>query len=221
MGASTQEFGATTQWLIQVLNVVTGNLDRAGGAMFTRPAIDLVGMAERFGRRGHFAKGHSRVRRLPEFGGEYPVAALAEEILTPGEGQIRALVTAAGNPALSTPNGRQLERALAGLDFMVSVDYYINETTRHAHIILPPTPALEHENYELAFHLLAIRNTAKYSPALFRTASTSARSSPVCPSGCSRRTGGSGSRPRSWSETWSGSRRGSSATRRTWTGGSC
>lgn len=167
MGVSTQEFGAVSQWLTQVINVVTGNLDRAGGAMFTKPAIDLVGLADRTGQRGHYGRRRSRVRGLPEFGGEYPVATLAEEMLTPGDGQIRALVTVAGNPVLSTPNGRQLDRALEGLDFMVSVDCYLNETTRHANIILPPTSALEHDNYDLVFHLLAVRNTAKYSPALF------------------------------------------------------
>jgi anaerobic selenocysteine-containing dehydrogenase len=167
MGVSTQEFGAVSQWLTQVINAVTGNLDRAGGAMFTRPAIDLVALADRTGQRGHYGRRRSRVRGLPEFGGEYPVATLAEEMLTPGDGQIRALVTLAGNPVLSTPNGRQLDRALEGLDFMVSVDCYLNETTRHANIILPPTSALEHDNYDLVFHLLAVRNTAKYSPALF------------------------------------------------------
>jgi anaerobic selenocysteine-containing dehydrogenase len=107
------------------------------------------------------------VRKLPEFGGELPVAALAEDIITPGKDQIRALITSAGNPVLSTPNGRRLDRAYAGLDFMASIDFYINETTRHANIILPPTASLEHDHYDLAFHLLAIHNTAKYSPPLF------------------------------------------------------
>jgi anaerobic selenocysteine-containing dehydrogenase len=167
VGVSMQEFGGLASWLINVLNAVTGNLDRVGGAMFTRPAVDLVDLAARVGQRGHFDKGRSRVRGLPEFGGEYPAAVLAEEIETEGAGQIRALVTCAGNPVLSTPNGARLERALAGLDFMVSVDIYLNETTRHAHLILPPTDALEHDLYDVVFHVLAVRNTAKYSPALF------------------------------------------------------
>ena len=107
------------------------------------------------------------MRGLPEFGGELPAAVLAEEIETPGEGQIRALVTCAGNPVLSTPNGARLDRALAALDFMVAIDLYLNETTRHAHLILPPTFALEREHYDLVFHALAVRNTAKYSPPLF------------------------------------------------------
>ncbi len=167
VGVSLQEFGAASAWLINVLNVVLGNLDRPGGVMFTRPAFDVVELGARLGQRGHFARGRSRVRGLPEFNGEYPVATLADEILTEGEGQIRGMVTLAGNPVLSTPNGRRLDEALAGLEFMVSIDFYINETTRHAHIILPPTAALEHDNYDVALHALAIRNTAKYSPQLF------------------------------------------------------
>jgi len=167
VGVSMQEFGGLASWLVNVLNVVTGNLDREGGAMFTRPAVDLVAAAARVGQRGHFDKGRSRVRGLPEFGGEYPAAVMAEEMETEGAGRIRALVTCAGNPVLSTPNGGRLERALAGLDYMVSVDIYLNETTRHAHLILPPTDALEHDLYDVVFHVLAVRNTAKYSPALF------------------------------------------------------
>jgi len=132
VGVSTQEFGGLACWLILVLNVVTGNLDRRGGFLFTKPAVDLPAIASRLGQRGHYAKGHSRVRGLPEFGGEWPVAVLAEEIETPGKGQIRGLVTLAGNPILSTPNGERLDRALAELDFMVAVDFYRNETTRHA-----------------------------------------------------------------------------------------
>ena len=168
IGVSTQEFGGICQWLINVLNIVTGNLDRPGGAMFTLPAFDPVTAPESLAPRGSFARWHSRVRKLPEFAGELPVATLAEEILTPGPGQIKALVTSAGNPVLSTPNGRELDRALAGLEFMVSIDPYINETTRHAHIILPPTSSLERTHYDVAFHILAVRNTTKFSPALFQ-----------------------------------------------------
>lgn len=163
MGVSTQAFGTLNHWLIQLVNIVTGNLDRPGGAMFTRPAVNDFSKT-RPGRFGRFA---SRVSGLPEFGGELPVAVMAEEMLTPGEGQIRALFTCAGNPVLSTPNGRQLDRALAGLEFMVSLDLYINETTRHADVILPPTAPLEHDHYDLAFHTLAIRNTARFNEAVF------------------------------------------------------
>lgn len=165
-GVSTQEFGGLAHWLINLLNLVTGNLDRPGGAMFTTPAVDVL---KRTGRGSH-GRFRSRVRGLPEFGGELPVATLAEEILTPGPGQVRALVTSAGNPVLSTPNGAQLDRALAGLDFMVSVDFYLNETTRHAHLILPPTGPLEHDHYDLVFYLLSVRNAARFSPAVFAAA---------------------------------------------------
>ena len=162
VGVCTQEFGGLAAWLINVLNLVTGNFDRAGGAMFTTPAADLVGLASRLGERGHFGVWKSRVRGLPEFGGELPVSTLAEEIETPGEGQIRALVTHAGNPVLSTPNGARLSRALGGLDFMVAIDIYRNETTRHAHLILPTSLGLERDHFDLAFYALAVRNAARY-----------------------------------------------------------
>jgi len=167
IGVSTQEFGGVCQWLINVLNIVTGNFDREGGAMFPLPAFDPVSALESLAPRGSYGRWYSRVRKLPEFAGELPVVALAEEILTPGEGQVKALVTLAGNPVLSTPNGRELDRALESLEFMLSIDPYINETTKHAHIILPPTSPLERGHYDIAFHLLAIRNTAKFSPPLF------------------------------------------------------
>lgn len=167
VGVSTQEFGGLCQWLINVLNIVTGNFDRPGGAMFALPAFDPFTIPESIAPRGGYARWHSRVRKLPEFSGELPVAALAEEILTEGPGQVKALVTCAGNPVLSTPNGRELDEALASLEFMVSLDFYVNETTRHAHIILPPTSPLERNNYDIAFNIFAVRNTAKFSPALF------------------------------------------------------
>lgn len=163
MGVSTQAFGGLCQWLINVLNIITGNLDKAGGAMFPTPAFDTVTA----GRKGKFGRWRSRVSGLPEFIGELPCAVMAEEMLTPGDGQIKAMATVAGNPVLSTPNGGQLDEALAGLDFMVSIDIYINETTRHANIILPPTTGIETDHYDVVFHALALRNSAKYSPALF------------------------------------------------------
>ncbi|WP_394826094.1 molybdopterin-dependent oxidoreductase [Pendulispora albinea] len=167
VGVCTQEFGALASWLVNALNVVTGNLDRAGGSMFTSPAVDLVGLATKLGQRGHFGVWKSRVRGLPEFGGELPAAVLAEEMETPGKGQIRALVTVAGNPVLSTPNGGRLDGALAKLDYMVSVDIYRNETTRHAHLILPTSFGLERDHYDLALYALAVRNAARYvEPAL-------------------------------------------------------
>ena len=191
IGVSVQEYGTVTQWLIQVLNLITGNLDRAGGAMFTTPAIDTL-MA---GGKGSIGRYHSRVRGLPAFGGELPVVTLAEEILTAGDGQIKALVTSAGNPVLSTPNGTQLDRALEQLEFMVSIDFYLNETTRHADVILPPTVPLEHDHYDVAFHVLAIHNTTKYSPAIFAPADDTRHDWQIFQALTDRLTGGDGSQP--------------------------
>jgi anaerobic selenocysteine-containing dehydrogenase len=167
VGVSMQEYGGLACWLITTLNAVTGRIDEEGGAMFTKPAIDLLRGGGTYGGRGRFNRWRSRVRGLPEFAGELPVAALAEEMDTPGPGQVRALVTHAGNPVLSTPNGGRLDRAIAGLEYYVAIDFFINETTRHANLILPPTGPLERDHYDLVFHVLAIRNTAKYSPATF------------------------------------------------------
>lgn len=165
IGVSTAAFGSVCQWAINLLNLLTGNLDREGGAMLTSPAIDVVGTGL-VGRGGH-GRRHSRVRGLPETSSELPVAALREEIETPGEGQIRALLTLSGNPVLSTPDGGGLDRALEGLEFMAAVDIYLNETTRHADVVLPPTTALERDHYDLIFHALAVRNTARFTPAVF------------------------------------------------------
>lgn len=164
VGACTQQFGGLTMWLIYCLNLLTRHMDAEGGMMFAEPAVDLT---RAYGSTGHYDRFRSRVRGLPEFGNELPVAALAEEILTGGPGQVRALFTVAGNPVLSTPNGRQLDRALEDLEFMVSIDPYINETTRHAHLVLPPTSPLEHGHYDVALAGFAVRNVAKYAPALF------------------------------------------------------
>lgn len=163
MGVSVQAFGLLSQYLVMLLNLLTGRLDEPGGLMFTRPAVDVLNHTG----PGRLGRNHTRVRGLPDFGGEFPVSALAEEILTPGDGKIRAMVTVAGNPVLSTPNGGQLDEALASLDFMVSIDFYLNETTRHADLILPPVSPLEREHYDVIFHMLAVRNTARYADALF------------------------------------------------------
>jgi anaerobic selenocysteine-containing dehydrogenase len=164
MGTSVQAFGGVSTWLIYCLNILTGHLDRRGGLMFTQPAIDLVAIGAMAGQQGHFDRYRSRLRSLPEFSGELPSCVLAEEILEPGDEQIRGLVTIAGNPVLSAPNGAQLERALETLDFMVSIDMYITETSRHADIILPPTGPLERSHLDIIFPMLAVRNTVKYSP---------------------------------------------------------
>ncbi|MFK5983557.1 MAG: molybdopterin-dependent oxidoreductase, partial [Flavobacteriaceae bacterium] len=166
-GVSTQEFGGICQWLINVLNAVTGNLDSKGGAMFTKPAIDVVGLSRVKGKKGSFNTYQSRVHKYPEFSGEFPVATLADEILTPGTDQIKAMVMIAGNPVLSTPNGKRLEKAFESLEYMVAIDIYLNESTKFANIILPTTTGLETPLYDMVFHQFAIRNTAKYSEALF------------------------------------------------------
>jgi anaerobic selenocysteine-containing dehydrogenase len=169
IGTCTQEFGTLASWLVDVLNVLTGNLDREGGALFPKAAAGARNTqgAPDTGRGMRFGPQKSRVRGFPQVFGELPAACLAEEITTPGEGQIRALITIAGNPALSSANGDRLDAALGMLDFMVSVDCYLNETTRHADVILPPPSPLERSHYDLAFYQLSIRNIAHYSPPIF------------------------------------------------------
>ena len=164
MGMSTQEHGGLCHWLTTVLNILTHHLDREGGAMFPKPAADIKRQ-----KGWHLAhdRWHSRVRNLPEFDGELPVSVMAEEMLTPGEGQIKGLITFAGNPVLSTPNAKRLEEALPKLDFMVSIDIFLNETTRHADIILPPPSHLEIDHYDLIFNHFSTSNNAKFSPRLF------------------------------------------------------
>ncbi|HEX8632077.1 MAG TPA: molybdopterin-dependent oxidoreductase [Catenuloplanes sp.] len=163
IGTCTVEFGTLASWLVDVVNILTGNLDRPGGMMFPLAAHqrDRPAAGGRGFRTGRWT---SRVRALPEVKGELPVATLADEIETPGEGQVRALLTVAGNPVLSTPNSQRLDRALGSLDFMVSVDPYLNETTRHADVILPPPDPAHSGHYDFAFLTLAVRNVATYSP---------------------------------------------------------
>ena len=163
IGTCTVEFGTLTSWLVDVVNVLTGNLDRPGGVMF--PLAAHLSARTRAGGKGFRAgRWHSRVRGLPEVKGELPVATLADEIDTPGDEQVRAFVTVAGNPVLSTPNSDRLDRALGGLDFMVSVDPYLNETTRHADVVLPPGDPARKGHYDFSFLALAVRNFAAYSP---------------------------------------------------------
>jgi len=163
MGLSTQRFGSLCQWLIQLINLYTGNLDREGGTLVNDAAMPITGPGT---AGGHYARWHSRVRGLPEFAGDLPVSVLAEEIDTPGAGRIRALITSAGNPVLSTPDGRRLERALGTLDFMLSIDISINETTRFADLILPPASPLSQYHYDLIFNAFAVRRVARLSVPL-------------------------------------------------------
>ena len=163
IGTSTTEFGTIASWLVDVLNVLTGNLDRAGGAMFPLAPHRRPGTGS--GRGFQLGRWSSRVRGFPEVKGELPAAVMAEEMSVPGDGQIRAMVTVAGNPVLSTPDGAALDAAMAGLEFMVSVDPYLNETSRRAHVILPPPPPSRSAHYDIAFSELAIRNTARFNPS--------------------------------------------------------
>jgi anaerobic selenocysteine-containing dehydrogenase len=169
IGTTTTEFGTMASWLVDVLNVLTGQLDRPGGAMFPKAAAFAANTRGKpgvgSGLRVH--RHQSRVRGAPEVFGEFPCACLAEEIETPGEGQVRALITVAGNPAVSTPNAGRLARALDTLDFMVSVDIYLNETTRHADVILPGLSPLEQSHFDVAFPQLSVRNWVRYSHPVF------------------------------------------------------
>lgn len=172
IGTTTVLFGTTASWLIDVVNTLTGNLDSAGGVMFPKPATGGPTVRGKRGGAGfRIGRGHSRVSNFPEALGEYPVGLLAEEVTTAGAGQIRAFVTVAGNPVLSTPNSVQLAAALDDLEFMVSVDIYLNETTLHADVILPPPSHLERSHYDIVFSGFSIRNIANFSePVLERAA---------------------------------------------------
>jgi len=167
MGTCCQPFGTLACWAIDLLNVLTGNLDRPGGAMFVRAAAPLDFAFAQDGDGIRFGRHRSRVSGYDEIFGELPVAALAEEIETEGDGRVRALVTYSGNPVLSAPDSDRLDAALGSLDFMVSLDFYVNETTRHAKVILPPAGPLENDTYDVSLYNLAVRNVAKWSPAAF------------------------------------------------------
>jgi anaerobic selenocysteine-containing dehydrogenase len=172
VGLCTQRHGTLASWLAQALNLVTGHTDVVGGAMITTPAVDFVALLSRLRLRGSYDRWRSRVRKLPEFAGEFPVATLADEIETEGKGRVRALVTVAGNPVLSAPNGRRLDRAFASLEHVVSIDSYLNETTRHAHVILPPVPPLARVHYDIALYAFAVRNVAKLSDPIAERAAS-------------------------------------------------
>ena len=167
VGVCHQRTGSVTHWLINVLNAVTGNLDAPGGAMFPNPAFD-VGSVLRHARLlgfGDHGRHTQRLTGLPEMNGELPVAGLADEITTPGEGQIQGMFIFAGNPVLSTPGGARLERALETLEWCVAVDMYVTETTRHANVILPPVSTLERSDIDVVMPIVSVRNHIRYSPA--------------------------------------------------------
>jgi len=165
MGVSVQEFGTLCQWAIQVINILIGATDAVGGALMTSPAFAYV--TKGAAGAGHFNRFKSRVSQLPEFSGELPAVALAEEILTPGEDQIKAMITIAGNPIISSANANLMEQAFDSLDFYVAFDFYINATTRHADVILPPTSPLEHDHFDIAFLRFAVHNSVRLNPVVF------------------------------------------------------
>ncbi|MFG2875750.1 molybdopterin oxidoreductase family protein [Streptomyces sp. NPDC048337] len=165
IGSCTVEYGTLASWLVDVLNILTGNLDRPGGALFPLSATAGAPRPARPGKGFALGRWSSRVSGHPEAKGELPISALAEEIETPGEGRIRVVIAVASNPVLSAPDGDRLDRALSGLDFMVSIDPYLNETSRHAHVVLPPPPPAQSAHFDFAFNGFAVRNQARYSPA--------------------------------------------------------
>jgi anaerobic selenocysteine-containing dehydrogenase len=169
VGICTQEYGTLCSWLVDVLNILTGHFDEPGGAMFPKAAALQSNTMGKAGTGKGIVTGRrkSRVSGAPEVLGEFPMSCLAEEIQTPGEGQVKALITVSSNPALSSPNGERLSAAMDQLDFMVSVDVYLNETSRHADVILPGTSPLEDSHYDVAFAQLSYRNHARYSHPIF------------------------------------------------------
>lgn len=169
IGVCNNAFGTLATYATDLLNIAAGRLGAVGGALFASPAVDVVELVRMMGGDGH-GRWRSRVRGLPETLGDLPAAVLAEEIETPGTGQIRTLLCYAGNPVLSTPNGRRLSAALARLEFMVAIDIYVNETTRHADVILPPAWSLAEEHVDLMFSNFFARNVARWSPAVFARA---------------------------------------------------
>jgi anaerobic selenocysteine-containing dehydrogenase len=171
IGTCTQEYGTLASWLVDVVNILTGHLDEPGGAMFAKApafAANTLGTPGR-GKGITIGRRSSRVSHAPEVFGELPMGCLAEEIETPGDGQVRALISIASNPVLSAPDGPRLAAAFSQLELMISVDIYLNETTRHAHVILPGLSPLEDSHYDVAFPQLAWRNTARYSPPILPT----------------------------------------------------
>jgi anaerobic selenocysteine-containing dehydrogenase len=169
IGIHTVPGGTVASWATDLLTTITGNLDQPGGGMWGLGAHARPRPSEGTRRGYGIGRWHTRVSGLAEVNGELPVAALAEEIETEGPGQIRAMITIAGNPVLTTPHSARLDAAFASLQMMVSVDIYLNETTRHADVILPVPSALEKSHYDAAFYGQSLRRIANWSPAVFTT----------------------------------------------------
>lgn len=165
VGVCQQRTGSLTHWLINVLNIVTGNMDSPGGAMFPTAPVDLVALLELLAGKPRRGRWRQRVSGLPEFAEELPVAGLADEILVPGAGQVRGMLLVAGNPVLSAPGGGRLDGAMEQLEWCVAIDMYVTETSRHADVILPPVAQLERSDIDIVFPALSVRNQIRYSPA--------------------------------------------------------
>ncbi len=170
LGVCQTVYGTSAYWLVHVLNILTGRLDEAGGWMLAEPAFDLPVIGAKTTDLIGYDRWRSRVRGIPEVAAEFPTVTLADEILTPGPGQVRAMVLVAGNPVLTVPDGRRIDAALADLDFLVSVDYYVNESNRHADVILPPTAALEREEFDVVFPAVSVRNHVRWGPRVVQPA---------------------------------------------------
>jgi len=170
LGVCQTIYGTSAYWLVHVLNILTGRLDEVGGWMLAEPAFDLPVIGAKTTDLIGYDRWRSRVRGIPEVAAEFPTVTLADEILTPGPGQVRAMVLVAGNPVLTVPDGRRIDTALADLDFLVSIDYYVNESNRHADVILPPTAALEREEFDVVFPAVSVRNHVRWGPQVLEPA---------------------------------------------------
>ncbi|TEX51387.1 MAG: hypothetical protein B7C55_05875, partial [Actinomycetales bacterium mxb001] len=170
LGVCQTVYGTSAYWLVHVLNILTGRLDEVGGWMLAEPAFDLPVIGAKTTDLIGYDRWRSRVRGIPEVAAEFPTVTLADEILTPGPGQVRSMVLVAGNPVLTVPDGRRIDTALADLDFLVSIDYYVNESNRHADVILPPTAALEREEFDVVFPAVSVRNHVRWGPQVLKPA---------------------------------------------------
>lgn len=170
LGVCQTEYGTTAYSLVHALNILTGRLDAVGGWMFALPAFDLPVIGAKTTDLIGYDRWRSRVRGIPEFAAEFPSITLADEILTPGDGQLRAMILYAGNPVLSVPDGRRMDEALADLEFCVAVDYYLNESTRHADVILPPTALLEREEFDVVFGAVSVHNHVRFGERVLEPA---------------------------------------------------
>ncbi len=167
LGVCHHATGSVTHWLINVLNAVTGNLDRPGGSMFTSPPVDLGRVLRTLWGPSSYDEYRSRAAGLPSVAGELSVAAMADEITRPGPRQLRGLIVLAGNPAVSGPDSATIGNALGQLELLVCLDFYLSETARQADYVLPPVSHLERSELDLVFPAFSVRNNVRHSPRVF------------------------------------------------------